>query len=106
MDNESLLLNSYESQLKLIEKSISDTSSPSKKPTTDHGSISDTPKHTKDNIFTNNSRKFRYIAPPTLTAANLPPINNESEAHASMLMSWYMAGYHTGYYEALKTLKK
>jgi len=29
----------------------------------------------------------------------------EDEALASMLMSWYMSGYHTGYYRALKLSK-
>lgn len=31
---------------------------------------------------------------------------NEDDALASMLMSWYMAGYHTGYYQAQKDFKK
>jgi len=31
--------------------------------------------------------------------------NHEDDALASMLMSWYMSGYHTGYYRALKLSK-
>lgn len=46
------------------------------------------------------------IMPPPKIPANLPKIEGENEAQASMLMSWYMAGYHTGYYEAMKQLKK
>ena len=30
----------------------------------------------------------------------------EDEALASMLMSWYMSGYHTGYYQAMKKYRK
>lgn len=46
------------------------------------------------------------IVPPPINPDHLPKINTESAAHASMLTSWYMAGYHTGYYEAMKRLKK
>lgn len=77
-------------------------------------------------IFTNRSRKFRFeedspdqsaetnencrrqgrcIIPPPADLANFPQIENEDEAHSSMLMSWYMAGYHTGYYQAMKKLR-
>jgi len=30
----------------------------------------------------------------------------EDEAMASMLMSWYTSGYHTGYYQAMQDMKK
>jgi len=30
----------------------------------------------------------------------------EDEAMASMLMSWYTSGYHTGYYQAMRDMKK
>lgn len=52
------------------------------------------------------SRSFGPFMPPPFVSSNFPEINSESEAHASMLMSWYMAGYHTGYYEAMKRSKK
>jgi survival motor neuron protein len=42
--------------------------------------------------------------PPSFLAMAGPP-PQEDEALASMLMSWYMSGYHTGYYRALKQFK-
>ena len=39
------------------------------------------------------------VVPPGLSP---PPCD---EAMASMLMSWYMSGYHTGYYKAMQDLK-
>jgi len=33
-------------------------------------------------------------------------VPEEDEAMASMLMSWYTSGYHTGYYQAMRDLKK
>lgn len=46
------------------------------------------------------------LVPPPVDIADLPSIENEDQARASMLMSWYMAGYHTGYFEAMRKLKK
>lgn len=43
------------------------------------------------------------IPPPPLSLSSLP--EESSQAHASMMMSWYMAGYHTGYYAAIKKFK-
>lgn len=42
------------------------------------------------------------LIPPAICSSSFPKIANLDEAQASMLMSWYMAGYHTGYYEAMK----
>jgi len=33
-------------------------------------------------------------------------VPQEDEAMASMLMSWYTSGYHTGYYQAVRDMKK
>jgi len=33
-------------------------------------------------------------------------IPEEDEAMASMLMSWYTSGYHTGYYQAIRDMHK
>lgn len=44
------------------------------------------------------------IMPPPFTS-NLAKPEGEQEAHASMLMAWYVAGYHTGYYEAIKNFR-
>lgn len=46
------------------------------------------------------------LMPPPFDTSKLPNIEGEDEARASMLMSWYMAGYHTGYFEATRKLKK
>jgi survival motor neuron protein len=49
---------------------------------------------------------------PTFSLPCPPPIlssfggNEDDEALASMLMSWYMSGYHTGYYQAMKKYRK
>lgn len=40
--------------------------------------------------------------PPHLTA-NFP--EEDTEALSAMLMSWYMSGFHTGYYQGLKQVK-
>lgn len=48
----------------------------------------------------------KSVVPPVFDTSNFPSIDNEDEARASMLMSWYMAGYHTGYFEAMKKFKK
>ncbi|RWS09467.1 survival motor neuron protein-like isoform X1 [Dinothrombium tinctorium] len=45
-----------------------------------------------------------FLVPPPPTYFPPPPVK-EDDALASMLMSWYMSGYHTGYYQALKHMK-
>lgn len=88
----------------------------------------------QDNVFKNRSRIYRYedgdridadqgvekekdqskpkqpasdcLIPPPFSMANVPSVVDEEGARASMLMSWYMAGYHTGYYDALRKIKK
>lgn len=46
------------------------------------------------------------LCPPPLPPGLLTGRSDEDEALASMLMSWYVSGYHTGYYEAMKKFKK
>jgi survival motor neuron protein len=43
------------------------------------------------------------LAPPSVFPS-LPPMNivDESDCLSSTLMSWYLAGYHTGFYQAMK----
>jgi survival motor neuron protein len=45
------------------------------------------------------------IVPPPLPFSASSSMPNDDESLASMLMSWYMSGYHTGYYRALKQFK-
>lgn len=52
-----------------------------------------------------NDKKDPPLMPPPFLRTDFPKINTEDEATASMLMSWYMAGYHTGYYAAMKAQK-
>jgi len=40
--------------------------------------------------------------PPSLTPADISLVTTNSTALHSMLMSWYMAGYHTGVFEGIK----
>ncbi len=42
--------------------------------------------------------------PPPPLSEDLP--EGDSEALYSMLIAWYMSGYHTGYYQGLKHAKK
>lgn len=52
------------------------------------------------------SRKRLVPPPPTaFNDSNCPQVQ-EDDGLASMLMSWYMSGYHTGYYRALKLQKQ
>ncbi|KAK6050895.1 hypothetical protein COOONC_11603 [Cooperia oncophora] len=39
------------------------------------------------------------IAPPPPSVLAGLSVPDEAEALSSMLMSWYMSGYHTGYYQ-------
>ncbi|CAB3407907.1 unnamed protein product [Caenorhabditis bovis] len=59
------------------------------------------PKKEGAQKMTNGLPKIPVIAPPPPPAAlsGVPP--TEVEALSSMLMSWYMSGYHTGYYQAM-----
>lgn len=50
--------------------------------------------------LTDNNIQSKIVMPPP--PFELPQSENEDEARTSMLMSWYMAGYHTGYFEALR----
>ncbi|XP_076323179.1 survival motor neuron protein-like isoform X1 [Tachypleus tridentatus] len=52
--------------------------------------------------------------PSTSFIPDIPPLPpfplddegvTDDEAQASMLMSWYMSGYHTGYYQALRQMR-
>lgn len=120
--NDSILTENFDDQLKLVEKSLSGDSQFEKK-------SSSVKKPKKVQAFTNASRKFKFteiedetsdkdpkstspppnvncIMPPPINLENYPKIDTEDEARASMLMSWYMAGYHTGYFEAMRKFKK
>lgn len=121
-----ILTNAFGDQLKLVEKSLS--MKKDKKDKTDKPQVSKEKVH----IFNNRSRKYRFeenidtpsqktesineppknqninkeiIMPPPVDADSLPLIEDKDQAHASMLMSWYMAGYHTGYYKAMTEFK-
>lgn len=123
--DETLIATSFEKQLSLLENSINSPKggdNPRKK----------NKKQTKKDTslkFSNKSQLFRFqtddmseketkqkevtkplpgpainIMPPPNTT-NLAKPEGEQDAHASMLMAWYVAGYHTGYYEAVKNFQ-
>lgn len=66
--------------------------------------------------YSNKSRIYRFVdndnnKPEEPTIPTMPPMGlvmdvqhpkDECEARTSMLISWYRAGYQTGYYEAMK----
>lgn len=50
--------------------------------------------------------EFVLPPPPQFLVNNLSEsLSKENDALASMLMSWYMCGYQTGYYTAIKQMK-
>lgn len=118
--HESLLTNSFDDQIKLVEESVAtlrgDNSKAKRKSKTsnDYASLHETANHQKShgkNVYTHRSRIYRFesnskehvpMVPPVNVDMDLEPPKDETDARASMLMSWYMAGYKTGYYEAMK----
>lgn len=109
--SESLLTNSFDDQIKLVEKSIAEERMKNKKSSNTNNNLpgtEDSQKQDAKQTYTNRSRIYRFdlkehvpIVPPTTVPVTDPP-KNETDARASMLMSWYMAGYQTGYYDAMK----
>lgn len=133
---ESLLTNSYNDQIGLIEKSLAaaaagdDTSINQRnqadeklnnKPWCQTKKPSVKMYRSKQQVFSNRSWIYRYNA-ATDDEALGPKISDQVPAHppaefhcdlsadhdiepnsrSNMLMSWYMAGYHTGYYDAMR----
>eukprot|EP00054_Salpingoeca_dolichothecata_P023710 m.159029 g.159029 ORF g.159029 m.159029 type:complete len:385 (-) comp24779_c0_seq2:20-1174(-) len=37
---------------------------------------------------------------------NVPPVPSEDDTLASMLLSWYQSGFHTGYYQAMQQMRR
>lgn len=46
-----------------------------------------------------------FPIPPTPSSLPSAPSIDENELLTTALMSWYMSGYHTGYYQAIRDLK-
>uniref|UniRef100_A0A1B6DW39 Tudor domain-containing protein n=1 Tax=Clastoptera arizonana TaxID=38151 RepID=A0A1B6DW39_9HEMI len=66
-----------------------------------------TPSHGRNAIRTQKFQARQYekrppqpIMPPPMGLFHCT--HSEEEAYSSMLMSWYLNGYHTGYYEGLR----
>jgi len=57
------------------------------------------------NSQTDQKNSTQPIVPPPLPFSPDSQIPEDDESLASMLMSWYMSGYHTGYYRALKQFR-
>ncbi|CAH3143428.1 unnamed protein product [Porites evermanni] len=52
------------------------------------------------------SNTFQYApVPPPPAPVNNSDISHDNDALASMLMAWYLSGYHTGYYQAMQNLR-
>ncbi|PFX35031.1 survival motor neuron protein-like isoform X1 [Stylophora pistillata] len=43
--------------------------------------------------------------PPPPAPVNSSDVSHDNDALASMLMAWYLSGYHTGYYQAMQNLR-
>ncbi|KAI1301792.1 Survival motor neuron protein [Halotydeus destructor] len=50
-------------------------------------------------------RNVNLAPPPPPLFKSAPGAIDDDEALSSMLMSWYMSGYHTGYYKAMQDVK-
>lgn len=129
-DRESLLSNSYDDQIKLVEHSVaisknadatdtkkSNSKKVHDKPSTRYQKQEQKAKVNTDKLkFTNRSRIYRFDGSQTEDSNQIkpppfhPPLDvipnllaeDETDTRSAMLMAWYMAGYHTGYYEAMK----
>ena len=44
--------------------------------------------------------------PPPPAPVNNSDISHDNDALASMLMAWYLSGYHTGYYQVRDLAKE
>ncbi|XP_062602897.1 survival motor neuron protein 1-like [Saccostrea cucullata] len=52
-------------------------------------------------IPTSLAHNIPFVPPPPPLIAE-DPVDGDNEVMCSMLMAWYMSGYHTGYYQGLK----
>lgn len=123
---ESLLTAAFDEQIRIVAKCIHAEQPPARqrqpgqpdaRPQAARSRQPNSRRAEDNKVFTNRSRIYRYerepdkrepiVSPPvSVDPSSLANLDNEPEARASMLMSWYMAGYHTGYYEATKRYKK
>ncbi|XP_078380160.1 uncharacterized protein LOC144663001 isoform X2 [Oculina patagonica] len=53
---------------------------------------------------TTNAFPFAPMPPPP-APVNSSDVSHDNDALASMLMAWYLSGYHTGYYQAMQNLR-
>ncbi|XP_067947396.1 survival motor neuron protein-like isoform X2 [Watersipora subatra] len=65
------------------------------------GSIASLPQSYTQHTAQGHDHSPSFIPPPPPVLPNLPACNTE-EAFHSMLISWYMSGFHTGYYQGLR----
>lgn len=131
---DTLLTTSFDNQLKLVEKSLEDkgghvftnrscklrydagdddcdnvvkpsASTKTKTPATSTITATTTDNNTTKKATPKAKKPTGCIMPPPSPPTSFPVIEGEDEARASMMMSWYMAGYHTGYFEAMRKFK-
>jgi len=56
--------------------------------------------------FQPSANTFQFAPmPPPPAPVNSSDIAHDNDALASMLMAWYLSGYHTGYYQAIQNLR-
>ncbi|CAJ0594117.1 unnamed protein product [Cylicocyclus nassatus] len=63
-----------------------------------------TPSSSSRNGPTRPHPSIPSIAPPPPMVMPRLAVPDEAEALSSMLMAWYMSGYHTGYYQAIRDM--
>ncbi|CAD6234301.1 GSCOCG00007737001-RA-CDS [Cotesia congregata] len=68
----------------------------------------ETADHHQQPNFPSSSMSFEGIPPPPPIPSQLMDRlpKNETDALSSMLMSWYISGFHTGYYHGIKQAQK
>lgn len=56
--------------------------------------------------FQSSSNSFQFAPmPPPPAPVNSSDVSHDNDALASMLMAWYLSGYHTGYFQAMQNLR-
>ncbi|XP_068693287.1 survival motor neuron protein-like isoform X2 [Montipora foliosa] len=56
--------------------------------------------------FQSSSNSFPFAPmPPPPAPVNNSDVSHDNDTLASMLMAWYLSGYHTGYYQATQNLR-
>ena len=102
-------VNRKNQELKYLEETLSDNSSLNDDADEINDFLSNQHQQTSKSSNKSTTKSIAAVLvppPPFNLASSSNRIDDENELFASTLMSWYMSGYHTGYYQAIQDLKK